>query len=282
MIHDTICESEKLNKVSLGAEALWVRILTHVDDNGNYDRDPLVVYATCLRFKKDVTVKDVERWLKELVDVRSDDQLGLLAEYKVKGRSYVHVVNFRINQDIRDDKTRTVSFPPHPVEIPEPAYLKTGRGQDVLRREAAAVPSVDSLRTVVEKPKNGLEGEVESEGEVEGEVVSSSHREGRFNNFRDAFKDALGRATKPKPYTSHVEKYQELCRRNGEEEVLDAINTFVSLHGKSTLQKNKFADRDFLLDECQDLIDAKKNGTLDADGEAEKTADATRRPAVQL
>ena len=263
MIHDRICESEKLNQVSPGAESLWVRILTHVDDNGNYDRDPLVVYATCMRFKNGVSVKDVERWLKELITVRSDDSFGLLTEYVVKGRSYLHVINFRKNQDLRDDKTRTVEYPPHPDNIPEPAYLKTGKGTDVLRPQAVSVPSTDSPATESKRKNNGLEVEVEVEVEVEREIedevkcddetVSETKPEekdsGDWSEFVRFFRSKAGGTKDFGRFEQNQERYHALCRQYGSPVIDSVVEEWVELKGgKSQTKKSSFACKNFLAD----------------------------------
>lgn len=278
MIHENVCESQKTNSISFEAETLWYRILTRVDDNGNYYRDARRVFPAVMLEKKNASEALVEKWLRELLKIE------LIAIFEADGREYLHIVDFEKYQDLRQDGYASVQYPIHPLELGQ-GYTKEGRRSSVLRTESAPQKAVreQSLSSSGRVFTGPSEIEVEVKGEVEGEVVSSSHREGKFNNFRDAFKRALGRATKPKPYTSHVEKYQELCRRNGENEVLDAINSFVSLHGKQVLLKNKYADRDFLMDECQDLIDAKKNGTLDsATNDSEDRSSEPSRPKVQI
>jgi hypothetical protein len=266
MIHDRICESEKVNKVSLGAEILWERLLTRVDDNGNYDGDPLVVYANCLRYKSGVTVKDVEKWIKELLDVRSDDDKGLLVQYTFKGRKYLHIVKFRKYQDLRDDKTRTVQYPPHPTEIGEPAYLKTGRGLDVIRTETVSGPSADRLEPVCEAPKDGLEVEVEAEEEDEVEAAEQQQQpfeevqqdNGDWAAFIKVFRSAAGGSTQFSHFRSNQEKYEELCRRYGRELVNLVIADWVALKGgKEATKKNQYACKNFLED-ADGLIEDRK------------------------
>lgn len=270
MIHEEICESEKLARVSLGAEVLWTRILSRVDDNGNYDGDPLVVYANCLRFKDGVTVKDVEKWIKELVDIRSDDSFGLLSEYIVKGRKYLHVTKFRDHQDLRDDKTRTINFPPHPDSIPEPAYLKTGKGLDVIRQESVTGQSADRPNTVqlpsIVPSKNGLEVEVEVEFEVEneGEVEAPSTDEESIKTneqwWQQEFSPMFKRLTdvRPKPFTRELESCGALYRKYPADDITLAASIWFEEKGRLDRKQKQWAAKNFLEDVpgiIDDLID---------------------------
>lgn len=275
MIHDKICESRKVNSVSFYAEALWVRIITKADDNGNYWRDPFRIHANCMFEKDEATCDETGVAVKQLI------KAGLLLPYEADGRGYVHVADFHEYQELRGDRNAHVEHPIHPVEMGG-AY--TGEG---LRRDVWSNQVVD--RTV-RQPVTATEPswtpagtpEVEVKEEEEGEV-SASHPEGNFNRFRDAFKDAVGRATKPKPYPKNLDRYADLCRRFGQDEVLDAINAYVALHGKAALHKNKYADSNFLHDEAEDLIKAKKDGTLDSPEEesGDRSAEPSR-PRVQI
>jgi len=260
MIHDNVCESQKVNSISFEAEALWFRLLTVVDDNGNYYRDVRRVFPALMLEKKGADEASAERAIKELLKV------GLVVKYDADEREYLHIVDFEKYQDLRLDGFACVQFPIHPPELGQ-GYTKEGRRSSVLRTaeepKKAVRTQLDSGSRVVPAQCHALEVEVEvkEEGEVEGEVPTT-HREGNYNKFREAFKSAIGRATKPKPYPKNVERYQELCRRFGEDEVLDAINAYVALHGKAALYKNKYADSNFLHDEAEDLIKAKLDGTL--------------------
>ena len=140
---------------------------------------------------------------------------------------------------------------------------------ELLKGGVAPLPKPTPRRT---KPTGRAPEHVETQRrlEVEGSDDPPKFREGNFNKFRDCWKSATDRVTRPKPYTKNVEQYQELCRRFGEGAVLDAIDSYVKLHGKSEAARNKFAERDFLFDECEDLIAAEKDGTLEAATEPER------------
>lgn len=119
MIHDRICLSRKVNSVSFGAEVLWVRILTMVDDNGNYSRDPLLIYANGVRRKKGVKQSHVEQFLNELIEI------GLLLVYQAEEEEFIHVADFHDYQTLRRDRPVTIDWPPHPSEF-GPSFLASG------------------------------------------------------------------------------------------------------------------------------------------------------------
>lgn len=261
MIHDNVCDSKKLSAVGFEAGELWFRLVTRADDNGNYYRDALRVYATVMPEKKGCTQESTEKALKEL------EKIGLIVVYEADGRKYLHISNWENHQTLRQDFPAQIAHPIHPSE------LGTGYTTDGVRRSQCfrTAEEPQDNRTTTDKQPNTdrtqtklpvtAEVEVKDKGEVEV-PTHSTHHDGNFKKFQEAFKDALGRATKPKPYDSHVARYTELCQRFGESEVLDAINAFVGLHGKAQLYKNKFADRNFLMDEAEDLIQAKQTGNL--------------------
>lgn len=120
MIHENVCESKKLDRVSRGAESLWYRILTKVDDNGNFFGDPFLVKAHVFPFCVSVSAEDVAGWLKELYEARGEsDDLGLLAPYEVEGRTYIHFVGFHSYQKLRSDIKLEAKFPVHPEAFGE-------------------------------------------------------------------------------------------------------------------------------------------------------------------
>src|SRR5690606_22158118 len=83
-------DSEKINAVSLGAETLYLRLIAQSDDNGNYWGDPPLVLGKLYTLRMDakqVGVDDVARWLDELRAV------GLVKSYRVKGRTYINLIN---------------------------------------------------------------------------------------------------------------------------------------------------------------------------------------------
>src|SRR5688572_4531929 len=79
---------QRINKLSLSAEAWFWRLTVSADDFGNGEADPeLCRLATAGRRKK-VTAAQIEKWLEEMRTV------GLLEFYEVKGERYYHLLNF--------------------------------------------------------------------------------------------------------------------------------------------------------------------------------------------
>ena len=112
MVHEEMCNSIKLSKVSADAERLWVRVLTKTDDNGNFHALPALVRGACLPLF-DVTLAAVDSWLTELVNV------GLIAFYESKGERLLHIVGFSKYQKLRNDRTPTIKHPTHPESMNE-------------------------------------------------------------------------------------------------------------------------------------------------------------------
>jgi len=266
MIHDKICESRKVNAVDFYAEALWVRLLTKADDNGNYYRDVRRVHANCMLEKPKSSELATERALKSLLKV------GLLKQYEADGREYVHLADFHEWQELRSDKGARIDHPVHPPNMGG-AYIGEGLRRDTwvaqFQRESETHGEQEGNRSVpctspAGRPEVEVEGEVEVKEEVEVESPTThsedenpeEHQEGNFDVFRKVFREAAG--VRVKPYTRDVEAYQAACRKHGEDEVLDLINDWVREEGgKAVTRKNKWAVKNFL-DAVDELSDERK------------------------
>ena len=102
-------DSEKINKVSIDAEAFFVRLLTFSDDYGHFWATPRLLLGkvwTKRWVNRQVSVKKVTRWLKELVDDK------LIQLYEVEGVEYLQIVaSLRV---IRKDVKPDIRFPTMP------------------------------------------------------------------------------------------------------------------------------------------------------------------------
>ena len=179
MIHDNVCESRKVNKISFEAEALWFRIQLRADDNGNYYRDCRRVFANCMLEKSGATEVLVEAWIRELVEV------GLLVEYEADERKYVHVADFHKYQSFRQDRPVTVDYPVHPESAESLGYHKTGIAQEV-RRADNSQPTDNHCAA-----EGWLKGEVEVKGKGEGKGFCQPSR-GDYEAFRKRFSTITG------------------------------------------------------------------------------------------
>jgi hypothetical protein len=83
---------QRINKISLNAEAWFWRILATVDDFGNGRADPHLCKDATAGLRRQVTAKQISGWLREM------QAAGLVQFYSVKGEPYLHVVNFEETQ----------------------------------------------------------------------------------------------------------------------------------------------------------------------------------------
>ena len=123
-------DSEKVNKVSEGAEAMFCRLLAKCDDAGNYDGQPkrLLCKLYALRYENGtMTERRVRRYRDELVTAR------LVDVYLVDGVEYVHIRDCK--KSLRSDVKAKLYFPEYSQslankELPEDV-TKTGRKRNV-------------------------------------------------------------------------------------------------------------------------------------------------------
>lgn len=99
-------ESEKINSVSEGAEAMFCRLLAKCDDEGNYHGSVkrLLCKLYALRFENgSVTQGKIQGYREELANA------SLVTVYSVKNVEYIHVENCK--KGFRKDRPRKVFFP---------------------------------------------------------------------------------------------------------------------------------------------------------------------------
>jgi hypothetical protein len=100
MLHDRICESEKIDKLSAEEERLYTRLLTHLDDYGNYPADPQSIRTACFPRKKKWNNRTIQFWLDRLIAV------GLVSYYDVQGQRFVHFERFEVFQTLKHFNAR--------------------------------------------------------------------------------------------------------------------------------------------------------------------------------
>lgn len=103
-IYSGFIKGQRINRLSLQAEAWFWRVLTTVDDFGNGEADPELCHALTAGRRK-VTPKQVSAWLREMKDV------GLIEFYEVKGEPYLHVTGFEVSQPAGKNGKRIKRFP---------------------------------------------------------------------------------------------------------------------------------------------------------------------------
>jgi len=133
-------DSEKINKVSEGAEAMFCRLLAKCDDDGNYHGEPkrLLGKLFTLRYENGtMTVTKVLRYRNELVTAT------LITCYVVDTVTYIHINNCK--KSLRKDVAKKLFFPKFDQKLqPSPAKALnenvTGRNDDVTGRDENVTP----------------------------------------------------------------------------------------------------------------------------------------------
>jgi hypothetical protein len=82
-VHPDICEDETLANCSAYAERTFVRLWTHLDDDGRCKDDARLLVAQLYPLHVEMTAERVEKDLCELA------QVGLLQRYMVNGKRYL-------------------------------------------------------------------------------------------------------------------------------------------------------------------------------------------------
>ena len=88
IIREGILTSDKVDKLSMGAEVFYRRLLSKVDDHGTFDGRPAILRAHLYPLRIDsVSADDCAQWLTECVEA------GLLVAYENDGKPYLQVLN---------------------------------------------------------------------------------------------------------------------------------------------------------------------------------------------
>lgn len=98
-------KGQRINKLSLQAEAWFWRVLTTVDDFGNAEADPELCRAATTGRRTSVTKAQIAKWLDEMAAV------NLISFYSVKGEKYLNVLKFESWQPAGKNGRRIKRFP---------------------------------------------------------------------------------------------------------------------------------------------------------------------------
>lgn len=82
-VHPDICTDEVLARLSGDVERCYVRLWTHLDDEGRAVDNPLLIKAALFPLVETISTSDVDGWLARLADA------GLVRRYEVDGRRYL-------------------------------------------------------------------------------------------------------------------------------------------------------------------------------------------------
>lgn len=117
-IYSGFLEGERINGVSIEAEAAFWRFHSIADDYGNFSAQPLLLRTKAFPMR-DVTVESVSGWFAELVDS------GLLISYESGGKPYAAVSGFEAMQPAPRNGRR-VQRHPRPPKEPEASAGEAG------------------------------------------------------------------------------------------------------------------------------------------------------------
>jgi len=96
ILKETICTSDNLDHLSMGAEVFFYRLLVRCDDFGRMDARCSILRAACFPLRLDgITDEQMAGWLKELVSA------GLLWIYAVDNHSYLQITKWDKHQQKR-------------------------------------------------------------------------------------------------------------------------------------------------------------------------------------
>ncbi len=139
ILREGINASPRVNKLSMGAEILYRRLLSVVDDYGRFYASPATVRGACWpTCPEKVCEQDVDNWLAECEQVAN-----ILRTYSAKGCRYLQVLDF--NQKIRSKS-----------KFPEPADILQTDCQQVVDKTPALVGGVVRSRSAESKAESGL------------------------------------------------------------------------------------------------------------------------------
>ena len=106
LIKESITTSEDIDRLSLGAEILFYRLMVKVDDFGIYYGNAKLIRSECFPLRADtLKATQVEKWLEEL------DEAGLIRRYTAgDGRTYLQFTKWEKHQQIRAQKSKFPQF----------------------------------------------------------------------------------------------------------------------------------------------------------------------------
>lgn len=106
ILKESIWTSPNLDKLSMGAERHFYRLLPLPDDYGCFESTPAVVRGRCYPLKSGLRSDDIIKWQDEL------DTNGLIARWTFGGREYAIFCSWDRHQYVRNG--------PHQRRTPEP------------------------------------------------------------------------------------------------------------------------------------------------------------------
>lgn len=142
MLNTEIWQSKQVASLSRDARLLYIGLITLGDDDGRLKGDAVLLRSQVFPRDPDITVAEVEAWLKEIVDS------GLVTIYLVDDEYYLAHPNWTKYQTLRADRKRDSKVPPPPDSIlttnAQPDVRQTS-AQDKVSKDKKRKEKVDSL-----------------------------------------------------------------------------------------------------------------------------------------
>lgn len=105
-LYSGFVKGQRINKLSLQAEAWFWRVMATVDDFGNTDAEPGLLLATTVGRRVGITLPQVTKWLEEM------RESGLIQVYADEsGDKYLHINGFEELQPAGKNGKRVCRFP---------------------------------------------------------------------------------------------------------------------------------------------------------------------------
>lgn len=186
-ISNKISKSARVNKLGFAPALLYTLMITHLDCEGRMHGDPRIVKNTVFPLRDNVTVKQVDQWLKDMADMKKNGQ-GLIVRYEVDHETYIWFPGFEGEQvNLRKDREAPSVIPPPPglpppVEKPEPEAVN-GTGDTILDPNFAAI--VNAFHSEIGMISSTIKDKLEAIcGEYPVEVVTDAISEAARQNHR--------------------------------------------------------------------------------------------------
>ena len=97
LLREGIITSEKVDRLSLGGEVFYRRLMSVVDDFGRYFANARLLKSGCYPLR-DVTLAEITTWLNECIETK------LIKIHKTKKGDVVEIIEFK--QQVRAKKSK--------------------------------------------------------------------------------------------------------------------------------------------------------------------------------
>lgn len=105
-------EDEKLGRVSREARLAFLLLITRADDHGRFRAAPALLRGLLFPYDDDVTAKEVDVWVGELVEQ------GMVRLYEQGGERFGVLVNWGKHQRVDNAAKSLLPSPPDPDSVP--------------------------------------------------------------------------------------------------------------------------------------------------------------------